>query len=250
VQHELSFLFHPVNALLRLLLGAPPAAWQKAMGVAGEAGIWLPDHVIMAFFVVLVVAALLLLARRSYSLEKPSRLQQVLELLLGGLRSLADDVIGHGKGAPFVPFIAALTFFVFLSNFAGLFFFLQPPTANTNTTFALSLTAFLFYNIIGIVRLGPAAYAKHFAGPVWWLAPLMVPIEIISHLARVLSLSLRLFGNIFGEHTTTSIFLVMVPFFVPAMMGLGLLGATIQTFVFIMLTSVYIAGATAEEHEH
>jgi F-type H+-transporting ATPase subunit a len=78
----------------------------------------------------------------------------------------------------------------------------------------------------------------------------MVPIEVISHLARVLSLALRLFGNIFGEHTATGIFLVMVPFFVPAMLGLGLLGATIQTFIFVMLTSVYISGATAEEHEH
>ena len=216
----------------------------------GEAGVWLPDHVIMALLVVVVVAFLLILPRLHYSLDKPSPLQQVLELLLGGLRNLTDDVIGHGKGAPFVPFIAALTFFVFISNFFGLLFFLQPPTANTSTTFALSLTAFLFYNIIGVIKLGPVAYAKHFDGPIWWLAPLMVPIEIISHLARILSLSLRLFGNIFGEHTASGIFLVMVPFFVPAMMGLGLLGATIQTFIFIMLTSVYISGATAEEHEH
>lgn len=250
MQHELSFLFHPVNALLTLLLGAPPEAWQRAMGVGGEAGVWLPDHVIMALLVVVIVALVLILTRRSFSLEKPSTVQQTLELLLGGLRNLADDVIGHGKGAPFVPFIAALTFFVFISNFFGLLFFLQPPTANINTTFALSVTAFLFYNIVGIARQGPVGYAKHFAGPVWWLAPLMVPIEIISHLARVLSLSLRLFGNIFGEHTASGIFLVMVPFFVPAMMGLGLLGATIQTFIFIMLTSVYISGATAEEHEH
>jgi F-type H+-transporting ATPase subunit a len=250
VHHELSYLFHPVNALLTFVLGAPPEGWQKAMGVVGEAGVWLPDHVIMALLVVTVVALLLILPRRRYSLGQPSALQQVLELLLGGLRNLTEDVIGHGKGAAFVPFIAALTFFVFISNFFGLLFFLQPPTANTSTTFALSLTAFLFYNIIGVIKLGPVAYAKHFAGPIWWLAPLMVPIEIISHLARILSLSLRLFGNIFGEHAASGIFLVMVPFFVPAMMGLGLLGATIQTFIFIMLTSVYISGATADEHEH
>jgi F-type H+-transporting ATPase subunit a len=152
-------------------------------------------------------------------------------------------------GRPFVPFIVALAFFIFISNIFGLVFFLQPPTANTSTTFALSLTAFLFYNVVGISRQGPVKYAKQFVGPVWWLFPLMVPIEIISHLARVLSLALRLFGNIFGEHTATGIFFAMVPFVVPwPMLGLGLLGATIQTFIFIMLTSVYIAGAVAEEH--
>ncbi|HVN31792.1 MAG TPA: F0F1 ATP synthase subunit A [Thermoanaerobaculaceae bacterium] len=248
MHHEVSFLFYGLNALLVAVLGAPSASWQRAMGVEGQAGVWLPDHVIMALLVVVVVAVLLWSARRRYSVRHPSTMQQVLELLLSGLRNLTEDVVGHGRGKDFVPFIAALTFFIFFSNFFGLIFFLQPPTANTSTTFALSLTAFLFYNIVGIRRKGPIAYAKDFAGPVWWLFPLMVPIEIISHLARVLSLSLRLFGNIFGEHTATSMFLGILPFFVPAMMGLGLLGATIQTFIFIMLTAVYISGAVAEEH--
>jgi len=248
VHHEFSFLFHPLNALLVALLGAPPERWRRAMGLEGEAGGWLPDHVIMALLVVVIVTALLVWARRRYSVEHPSTLQQVLELLLTGLSNLAEDVIGHGRGKDFVPFVAGLAFFIFLSNFFGLIFFLQPPTANTSTTFALSLTAFLFYNIIGIRRQGPLKYAKQFVGPVWWLFPLMIPIEIISHLARVLSLSLRLFGNIFGEHTATGMFLVIVPLFVPAMMGLGLLGATIQTFIFVMLTTVYVSGAVAEEH--
>ena len=249
MHHEYSILFHPINALLTMLLGAPPEAWQKAMGVAGEAGVWLPDHVIMAFLVVAVVAAMLILVRRSLSLDRPSTMQQVLEMLLSGLRNLTDDVIGHGRGKAFVPFVAALAFFVFLSNFFGLIFFLQPPTANTSTKFALSLTTFLFYNIVGISRLGPLGYAKHFVGPVWWLFPLMVPLEIISHLARVLSLALRLFGNIFGEHTATGIFVGLIPFVIPwPMMGLGILGATIQTFIFVMLTTVYLSQAVTQEH--
>ena len=248
MHHEFSILFHPLNALLVALLGAPSAGWQRAMGLEGEAGVWLPDHVIMALLVVVIVTALLIWARLGYSLENPSTLQQCLELLLSGLSNLAEDVIGHGRGKEFVPFVAGLAFFIFTSNFFGLIFFLQPPTANTSTTFALSLTAFLFYNIVGIRRQGPLNYAKHFMGPVWWLFPLMVPIEIISHLARVLSLALRLFGNIFGEHTATGMFLIIVPLFVPAMMGLGLLGATIQTFIFVMLTTVYVSGAVAEEH--
>jgi F-type H+-transporting ATPase subunit a len=248
VHREVSFLFHGLNALLVAVLGVPTAGWQRAMGLEGQPGVWLPDHVIMALLVVVVVAVLLLSARRRYSLRHPSTMQQVLELLLSGLRNLTEEVVGHGRGKDFVPFIAALTFFIFLSNSFGLIFFLQPPTANTSTTFALSLTAFLFYNIVGIRRKGPIGYAKDFAGPVWWLFPLMVPIEIISHLARVLSLALRLFGNIFGEHTATGMFLGILPFFVPAMMGLGLLGAVIQTFIFIMLTAVYVSGAVAEEH--
>ena len=248
MHHEVSFLFRPANALLVALLGAPPAGWQRAMGLEGDPGVWLPDHVLMALLVVVIVGVLLVRARRGFSLERPSTLQQVLELLLSSLGKLTEDVIGQSRGRDFVPFIAALAFFIFISNFFGLIFFLQPPTANTSTTFALSVTAFLFYNIVGIRRQGPVGYARHFVGPVWWLFPLMVPIEIISHLARVLSLALRLFGNIFGEHTATSMFLVIVPVFVPAMLGLGALGAVIQTFIFVMLTTVYVSGAVAEEH--
>jgi F-type H+-transporting ATPase subunit a len=249
VGHEYSILFGPVNALLRAVLGDPSPAWQRTMGLEEAPGAWLPDHVVMALLVVTLVALVLLPARRRYSVERPSGVQQVLELLLSGIRNLADDVIGHGRGADFVPLVTALAFFIFLSNIFGLVFFLQPPTANTSTTFALSITVFLFYNIVGVVRSGPVGYAKHFIGPVWWLFPLMVPLEIISHLARVLSLALRLFGNIFGEHTATGIFVGLVPFLVPwPMMGLGILGAVIQTFIFMMLTAVYVSGAVEQEH--
>lgn len=246
MHHEYSFLFRPVNALLAWLLGPPSAAWQKAMSTTGE-GVWLPDHVIMAMLVTLIITVLAILARRSLSLERPTVLQQLFELVVSGLRGLTDDVVGHGHGAPFVGFIASLTLFIFISNAFGLIFFLQPPTANINTTFGLAATAFLFYHAAGIRAMG-WRYPLQFVGPVWWLFPLMIPLEIISHLARVLSLTLRLFGNIFAEHTATGIFLVVLPFFVPAMMGLGVLGATIQTFIFIMLTTVYISGAVAEEH--
>jgi F-type H+-transporting ATPase subunit a len=248
VHHGFSILFGPVNALLVVLLGAPPAGWQRAMGLAGEPGVWLPDHVVMAVLVVVIVAVLLVAARRSYSVDHPSTLQQAMELLLSSLRNLCEDVIGHGLGREFVPFIAALALFIFIGNSFDLVFFLQPPTANTSTTFALSITAFLFYNLVGIRRRGPIGYAKQFVGPVWWLFPLMVPLEIISHLARVLSLAVRLAGNMFGEHTASGMFLIIVPFFVPALMGLGSLAVIIQTFIFIMLTAVYVSGAVAEAH--
>ena len=146
--------------------------------------------------------------------------------------------------------IGGFASFIFVSNLFGLFFFLQPPTGNPNTTFGLGLTAFLYYNWQGIKTQGVGHYIKHFMGPMPLLAPLMFPIELIGHFARILSLGMRLFGNIFGEHTATGIFMGMLPFVLPwPMMGLGIFGAFLQTFVFIMLTMVYISGATAaEEH--
>jgi F-type H+-transporting ATPase subunit a len=238
-----------VNKLLIALFGESSTRFQELMGLH-EAGYWLPDHVVMSVLVVVLVAAVLIPISRRLSVEAPGKLQQVLELVVTGLEELIEDVVGHGFGKRFLPFIGGLAVFIFTANIFGLFYFVQPPTANPNTTFALSITAFLFYNFVGIKDNGLFKYLKHFAGPLPLLAPLMVPIEIISHLARILSLALRLFGNIFGEHTATGIFFVMFPFVVPwPMMGLGIFGALLQAFIFIMLTMAYLQGAVgAEEH--
>ena len=249
MEHPVSFLYHPVNKLLIALFGESSPRVQELLGLH-EAGYWLPDHVVMAILVVVLVAAVLIPTSRRLSVDSPGKVQQVLEQLITGLEDLIEDVVGHGFGKRFLPFIMGLAVFIFVSNILGLFYFVQPPTANPNTTFALSITAFLFYNLVGIRDNGLFKYLKHFAGPLPLLAPLMVPIEIISHLARILSLALRLFGNIFGEHTATGIFFVMFPFVVPwPMMGLGIFGAFLQAFIFIMLTMAYLQGAVgAEEH--
>jgi len=238
-----------VNKLLIALFGESSTRFQELLGLH-EAGYWLPDHVVMSMLVVVLVAAVLIPTSRRLSVEAPGKLQQILELVVTGLEELIEDVVGHGFGKRFLPFIGGLAVFIFTANIFGLFYFVQPPTANPNTTFALSITAFLFYNFVGIKDNGLFKYLKHFAGPLPLLAPLMVPIEIISHLARILSLALRLFGNIFGEHTATGIFFVMFPFVVPwPMMGLGIFGALLQAFIFIMLTMAYLQGAVgAEEH--
>lgn len=249
MEHPLSILYHPVNKILIALFGESSEAWQGAMNLHDH-GYWLPDNVIMSMLIVLIVALLLIPISRRLSVEKPGKLQSMLEILITGLNDLIEDVVGHGTGARFLPFIAALAFFIFIGNIFGIFFFVQPPTADPSTTFALSITAFLFYNIVGIRQNGVWNYAKHFAGPLPLLAPLMVPIELISHLARILSLALRLFGNIFGEHTATGIFFAMFPFVLPwPMMGLGIFGSLLQAFIFIMLTMAYLNGAVgAEEH--
>jgi F-type H+-transporting ATPase subunit a len=249
LHHPVSFLYKPINALLMSLFGESSQRWQELMGLH-EAGYWLPDHVIMAVLAVVLIAAVLIPISRRLSVENPGKGQQMLELLVSGLEELIDDVVGHGFGKRFLPFIGGLAVFIFTCNIFGLFYFVQPPTANPNTTFALSITAFLFYNLVGIKDNGLFKYLKHFAGPLPLLAPLMVPIEIISHLARILSLALRLFGNIFGEHTATGIFFFLFPLILPwPMMGLGIFGSLLQAFIFIMLTMAYLNGAVgAEEH--
>lgn len=249
MEHPVSFLYHPVNKLLIALFGESSPRVQELLGLH-NAGYWLPDHVVMAMLVVVLVAAVLIPTSRRLSVDSPGKVQQILEQLITGLEELIEDVVGHGFGKRFLPFVMGLSVFIFVGNIFGLFYFVQPPTANLNTTFALSITAFLFYNFVGIRDNGLFKYLKHFAGPLPLLAPLMVPIEIISHLARILSLALRLFGNIFGEHTATGIFFIMFPFVVPwPMMGLGIFGAFLQAFIFIMLTMAYLQGAVgAEEH--
>ncbi|NOZ78129.1 MAG: F0F1 ATP synthase subunit A [Acidobacteria bacterium] len=248
MHQEFSFLYHPVNKLLISLFGTPGQKYLDMMGAKPGQVFWLPDHVIMAAFVIVVIAAIVIPVKRRLSVESPSHLQQSLELVISGLKSLLDDVIGEGLGQTFMPFIGALAVFIFVCNIFDLFYFLQPPTDNTSTTFALSITAFIFYNVVGVRKKGLFHYLRHFAGPVVLLAPLMVPIEIISHLARILSLALRLFGNILGEHTATNIFIGFFPFVVPwPMMGLGIFGSLIQAFIFIMLTMAYIQGAVVVE---
>jgi len=235
MEHESSILYGPVNALWHSVQHR--FAWD------------IPDHVIMAFLVLLISAVVFPLASRRISRDNPGGFQHLLEMVVGGVKDLLHDIIGH-HGDRYLYIIGGFMVFIFISNIFGLFFFLQPPTSNINTTFALSLSAFLYFNTEGIRRQGLVHYLKHFMGPIPLLAPLMFPIEMIGNFARILSLGMRLFGNILGEHTATGIFMGMLPFVLPwPMMGLGIFGAFLQTFVFIMLTMVYISGAiAAEEH--
>lgn len=235
MEHESSILYGPVNALWHSVQHR--FAWD------------IPDHVIMACLVLVISAIVFPLMSRRISRDNPSGFQHMLEMVVGGVKDLLHDIIGH-HGDRYLYIIGAFMVFIFISNIFGLFFFLQPPTSNVNTTFALSLSAFLYFNTEGIRRQGLGHYLKHFMGPIPLLAPLMFPIEMIGNFARILSLGMRLFGNILGEHTATGIFMGMLPFVLPwPMMGLGIFGAFLQTFVFIMLTMVYISGAiAAEEH--
>jgi F-type H+-transporting ATPase subunit a len=207
-----------------------------------------PDHVVMALFVVALCAGLFIPFSRRLRRDDPGPFQQSVELAIGALRDMIDEIVGHGASKRYLYIIGGFATFIFLSNMSGALFFLQPPTQNVNTTFALALTACGYYHVMGLRRHG-LAYFKQFLGPMPALFLLFIPLEIIQHAARVISLALRLFGNIFGEHLAFSVFVGLVPFLLPLpMMALGVFGATLQTFIFVILTVVYIAGAEAEEH--
>ena len=249
-----SILYGPVNRLLIALLGPPPVERMSSGAAAfwfpdGRSA-WIPDAALMALLVLLIFAVFLPLAARRYDKERPGRIQNFLEMIVAGVRSLVSDIIGHGAEKRYLNVIGGFAVFIFVANLFGLFFFLQPPTGSLSTTVALAVLSFLYFNFQGIKEHGVLGYLKHFMGPVLWLAPLFFVIEIIGNFARILSLSLRLFMNIYGEHTATGIFAGLVPIVVPwPLMALGLFTALLQSFIFATLSSVYISLATAHE-EH
>ncbi|MCB0393933.1 MAG: F0F1 ATP synthase subunit A [Bdellovibrionales bacterium] len=174
----------------------------------------------------------------------------VFEFITEFIVGLVDTVIGkHGR--IFVPFFCALFTYILLNNLVGLVPGMTPATDNINTTAAIGLVSFILYNFLGIKEHGVVSYLKHFMGPIIWLAPLMLVIELISHLVRPLSLGMRLAGNMTGDHTVLGVFLDLVPAWMPVPVifyGLGLFVCLVQAFVFTLLSMVYVSMAVAHDH--
>jgi F-type H+-transporting ATPase subunit a len=188
--------------------------------------------------------------RGKLSVENPTRVQHLLEVVLEALQGLMKEVIGKDT-RKYVPLIGTLAIYILIGNIIGLFPGFLSPTSNLNVTASCAVCVFLYYNYQGIRKHGLLRYLKHFAGPVWWLAWLLFPVEIISHMARPFSLSMRLFGNIFAEELIiNSLNRYIFPFLtsIPVMF-LALFASTIQAFIFVLLTMVYISGAVEEAHE-
>jgi F-type H+-transporting ATPase subunit a len=252
VQEHHSILYGPINALLIRLLGEPPVE-RLSPGMArfffpdGKHA-WIPDPAIMALFLTLLIAILFPLAARRFDRKSPKGTQNFLEMIVSFLRGLVGETVGDEAIPTYLPMIGALFIFIAMGNLFGLFYFLQPPTGSLSTTAALAVVSFVYFNVQGVREHGAGGYLKHFMGPMLLIAPLFFVIEIIGTFARILSLSLRLFMNIFGEHTTTGVFASLVPIVVPwPMMALGIFTAFLQAYVFALLSAVYIAGAI--EHE-
>ena len=209
----------------------------------------IPDHIVMAVFVAVLLTAFAIWFRPKISVDNPGKLQLMLEAVVGALLGMLHENVGE-KGRQFLGLVGTLGLFILMSNLLGLVPFHSSPTVNLNMPVGCALVAFLYYNYQGIRAQGIGPYFKHFLGPVLPLAIIMLPIEIISHASRVLSLSIRLFGNIFGEELVVLVLGSLIPFIVPVpMMLFGVFGSLLQSFVFIMLTMIYLGGAVAaEEH--
>jgi F-type H+-transporting ATPase subunit a len=245
----------PLTAAVNGVLGGPVARMLDELGLPYQKETPIPNHVVVA---ALIVGGLLLFAwivRKSLT-EVPQRPRQhFAEIFVGVIHGLVDEIIGH-KGRRYQGLIGTLALFILFGNLVGLLPFFGSPTASPNTTLALSISVFLYYHWQGIREQGVLRYLRHFAGPS--LPALMLPlnvlfffIEILSHCSRVLSLAIRLFGNIFGEDVVLIILFSLLPFFIPIpMMGLAIFTSVLQTFVFIMLTMMYLAGAVATEDHH
>lgn len=210
-----------------------------------DAGMQVPNSIVLATISFLLLTLLAAVGGRSLSVERPGGMQQLLEVGVSSFVGLLEDTIPH-HARRHLKILGTLAFFILVSNLLGLIPTFGSATAHASVTFGLAITSFLYYNIVAVREIGAAKHLKHLLGPVLLLAPLMFVIEFVSHVARNLSLSMRLFGNIFGEHSATEMFYGFAGGYglpVP-MMFLGLFGAFLQTFIFSLLSMIYIALAT------
>jgi F-type H+-transporting ATPase subunit a len=202
--------------------------------------------IVYTWFIMGLLLVLSILATKGLK-AVPGGLQNFMEVIIGGIENMVVETMGeHGK--PFFPLIATLAIFILVSNLIGLIPGFYPPTANINTTAACAVIVFVATHVVGIKEHG-FGYIKHFMGPILWLAPMMFFIEVIGHFSRVISLTLRLFGNMNGHELVLMIFFGLAPFLVPLpMMLMGVLVSFIQAFVFMLLAMIYIQGSMEEAH--
>jgi F-type H+-transporting ATPase subunit a len=205
------------------------------------------NFVVMQLVVVLFLMGVVALLRLRLSADRPGNFQQAFELIYEFVHGQAEDQIGH-DGRRYMGYFGTIFLFILTANLIGLVPCFESPTQNPSVTAGCALTTFIYYNLVGIQALG-FKYPLTFAGPMWWLAPMMLPIEIISHLARCLSLTVRLYANMFAGEKVTMVFLGLTLFPVPVIfMGLHVFVGVIQAYIFMLLTMVYVGGAVAHEH--
>jgi F-type H+-transporting ATPase subunit a len=238
--------------------------WDKFLakfGTNAEAafGPYTPDNAIPWYTVMFVIACILSviiiwILKGKLSEKEPGGGQQTLELSVLAVRNMIEDIIGP-HGLKYFPVVMTFAVLILVSNLMGLFPLFMSPTSATSVTFALGLGSFLYYNYIGIAENGLFGHLKHLAGPIWWIAPLIFPIELISNFIRPFSLGIRLFGNLFADEKVLETLSGLAPpatWFAPILlMPLSVFVALIQTFVFILLSQLYISEVShAPHHAH
>jgi F-type H+-transporting ATPase subunit a len=206
------------------------------------------DTFALELLVVCGLIAFFAVVRLTLTVEKPNPAQQIAEMIHEFTGGQGDQIIGHGHER-FQAFVTCILLFVLLNNVLGLIPGVITPTSQPVVPLGIAVLTFLYYNFHGVREQGVVGYVKHFAGPLWWLAPLMFPIEIVSHLARMMSLTIRLYANMLASDLVTLVFFSLVPLAIPAIfLGLHFAVSLIQAYVFMLLAMIYLSEAVSHEH--
>ncbi|MDQ6700731.1 MAG: F0F1 ATP synthase subunit A [Acidobacteriota bacterium] len=206
------------------------------------------NYITMQLVVALLIVVLFAVLKSGLSVDRPGKLQHLAEIMYQFLHGEAHDNVGH-EGHRYLSLFGTLFIFILFANLIGIIPGFESPTQVPYVPAGLAMIAFLYYNWMGIRANGFGKYAAHFVGPIWWMAPLMIPIEIISHLARPMSLTIRLFANMYAGEQVTLVFLSLTYLIAPAIfMGLHVFVSFLQAYIFALLTMMYVGGAVAHEH--
>src|SRR5438552_413254 len=208
------------------------------------------NFITMQILVAAIIVVLFAMLRPRLSMDRPGKLQHLFEVIYTFLYSESRDNIGR-EGPRFLPFVGTLFIFILFCNLIGIIPGFESPTQTPSVPAGCAILVFVYYNFMGFKQQGIFRYLAHFAGPVWWLAPFMIPIEIISHMARPLSLTIRLFANMLAGEQVTVVFLGLTYLVVPAVfMGLHVFVSFLQAYIFVLLTMMYLSETVPhEQHE-
>lgn len=229
----------PVNALLQAL----PSSFHPANPAAP-----INNAVAMEVLVICLLLLIFILVRSRLSVENPGGTQHLAETMHEFITNQSEEIVGH-HSEKFTPFLLSLFLFILLMNLVGLIPGFESPTVAPAVPFGCAIVAFIYYNLHGIKKQGPIKFLLHFAGPVWWMAFIIFPIEIISTLARVMSLTIRLYANIFAGDMVTAAFFTLIPIGIPVIfLALHVGVSFLQAYIFVLLTTIYLSGVVAEEH--
>ncbi len=206
------------------------------------------DNYTVEIFIALGLIVFFAVVRMNLSVEKPGSMQQVAEMIHEGIGGQSEQIIGHGFER-FQAFVTCIFLFILVCNLIGLVPGIEAPTKAGVVPLGLAIATFVYYNFYGFKEQGVIGYIKHFAGPVWWISWLLFPVELISHAARLLSLSVRLWANMFAGDLVTMVFFSIFPIALPVVfLGLHVFVSLVQAFLFMVLTMIYLAMATQHEH--
>jgi F-type H+-transporting ATPase subunit a len=249
-----------LTSLINTILAVPVTAVLNALGFPpADPARPIPVYLAMEIVVIVIIIAMFAIVRRRLSPDKPGKMQQLFEMIYQGLESQAEDIIGHGSKV-FIPLLFTLAVFIFICNIIGIIPTSASPTGlyapgtsfpmlGIYVTLGCALVALTYYHYWGVKHHGVLGYLKTFFGPVIFIAPIMLPIELVSHLARGLSLSVRLFANMMAGTQVSAVFFLLVPAVIPAFFeALHIAVSLLQSYIFVMLTMVYLGGAVSEEH--